>query len=140
MPATMRSACHRSCAAGTPGQGPLAGLAAGLRLAGGAGAAFAPCDMPFLTRAVYDRLTLTSGDGSGAYARSPKGEEPLVAVLRGDVHAALMAAVAQGTLPRTHKALDAAGVRSVAFDDAAPFSNINTPDDLAAAEARLAQP
>jgi molybdopterin-guanine dinucleotide biosynthesis protein A len=117
------------------GKGPLAGLAAGLR---GADAheqvAFAPCDMPLLTRAIYDTLTQTGGAGS--YANTARGVEPLVAILSGGMRAKLLEALAKDALPRTHAVLDAAGANAVMFDDLRPFTNVNTPDDLARLSAR----
>lgn len=119
------------CAPGAhAGKGPLAGLAAGL---GGVDAhervAFAPCDMPLLTRDVYD--TLAAAGGIGKYADTVRGVEPLVAVLSGRMLAKLLEALAADTLPRTHAVLDAAGAKPVMFDDLRPFTNVNSPDDLA---------
>jgi molybdopterin-guanine dinucleotide biosynthesis protein A len=112
------------------GKGPLAGLAAGL---GGVDAhervAFAPCDMPLLTRDIYD--TLGAAGGIGSYADTVRGVEPLVAVLSGGMRAKLLEALATDTLPRTHAVLDAAGAKPVKFDDLRPFTNVNAPDDLA---------
>jgi molybdopterin-guanine dinucleotide biosynthesis protein A len=67
--------------------------------------------------------------------RPPVGEEPLVAVLDAALCPRLLEALVADDLPRTHRVLDAAGARAVAFDDAAPFANVNTPADLE----RLAQ-
>lgn len=121
------------------GKGPLAGLAAGLALAQPDDrVAFAPCDMPFLTREMYDRLAQACDAKPGAYAVSPKSDEPLVAILGGTLRAALLETLALPDLPRTHKVLDAAGAVAVPFEAAAPFANINTPEDLAAAETALA--
>lgn len=121
------------------GKGPLAGIVAGLAAAPATGrVAFAPCDMPFLTREIYDRLAQACDGKPGAHAVSPKGEEPLVAILGGRMHVALLEALEHRQLPRTHAALDAAGARRVSFADGAAFSNINTPEDLAAATARWA--
>lgn len=112
------------------GKGPLAGMAAGLSGAAGGGGfvAFAPCDMPLVTEHIYRALLR---EGMSAYAVSPRGAEALVAVLRSDALASLSATLALDRLPRTVAALEAAGARAVLFDDAAPFANVNTPDDLA---------
>ena len=116
------------------GKGPLAALAAGLaNTAAQHHVAFAPCDMPLLTPDIYE--TLIKAGGAGAYARTANGVEPLVAVLSGKVSAVLRAALAQDELPRTHAVLDRAGVRAIDFADAAPFANVNAPDDLARLEA-----
>jgi len=113
------------------GKGPLAGIAAGLaRAKPNELVAFAPCDMPLLTRALYDKLAEACGRTPGAYAASTKGVEPLVAILDAGMRAALLQALEQDDLPRTHAALDAAGARAVTFTDAGPFENVNTPSDL----------
>jgi molybdopterin-guanine dinucleotide biosynthesis protein A len=86
--------------------------------------------MPLLNGAIYAALIAAARESAGAYAQTPAGIEPLVAVLSPDVRPHLLEALS-GTPPRTHVALDRAGVRAVRFDDAAPFANVNTPDDLA---------
>jgi molybdopterin-guanine dinucleotide biosynthesis protein A len=110
------------------GKGPLAGLAAGL--AAGARVAFAPCDMPLLTSEIYVALVEACGKAPGAYATTTNGVEPLVAVLDADMREALLKALERDELPRTHAILDAAGARALAFADASPFENVNTPGDL----------
>ena len=117
------------------GKGPLAALATGLASVEEGPVAFAPCDMPLLTREIYDRLARASE--RGAYARTPRGAEPLVAILNAGLRGALMAALEQDSLPRTHAVLDAAGAQAVDFADPAPFANVNTPSDLARLEANL---
>jgi molybdopterin-guanine dinucleotide biosynthesis protein A len=84
--------------------------------------------MPLITEHIYRELLR---EGPSAYAVSPRGAEALVALLRGDALPALLTTLAQDTLPRTAAALEAAGARGVRFDDAAPFANVNSPDDLA---------
>jgi molybdenum cofactor guanylyltransferase len=110
------------------GKGPLAGLAAGLTA--GARVAFAPCDMPMLSKEIYAALLAACNTAPGAYAKTIKGAEPLVAVLDAGMRAAMLMALERDDLPRTHTILDAAGARSVAFADKEPFENINTPDDF----------
>jgi molybdenum cofactor guanylyltransferase len=120
------------------GRGPLAALAAGLGTGRSVGyVAFAPCDMPLLTRDIYE--TLLKAGGAGAYAVSPNGFEPLVAVLSGKILPALLAALTRPSLPRTHVVLDEAGARRIDFADAAPFANVNTPEDRARIEALIAE-
>ena len=112
------------------GKGPLAGMATGLSGAAGRDGrvVFAPCDMPLITESVYRALLR---EGTSVYAVSPRGAEALVAVLRRDALPALLTTLAHDKLPRTVAALEAVGARAVAFDEAAPFANVNTPDDLA---------
>lgn len=114
------------------GKGPLAGMAAGLRAARtGSWVAFVPCDMPLLATA---DLRALFREGVNVYAVSPRGPEPLVALLGTEMLQPLLDTLSRDALPRTHAALDAAGARAVRFDDAAPFANVNTPDDLARLE------
>lgn len=114
------------------GKGPLAGLAAGLANApSGEHVAFAPCDMPLLTRDIYDRLWSAGEGTSGAYAATSAGVEPLVAVLDTRMRDALLDALRADELPRTHVVLDAAGARAVQFADLRSFENVNTPAELA---------
>ena len=109
--------------------GPLAGIVAGLVAQPKADVvAFAPCDMPLLNADVYRALL---DEGGSRYARSPRGAEPLVAVLLAAALTPLKAALAGRPVPRTNVALSAAGAHAVWFDDAAPFANVNTPADLA---------
>jgi molybdopterin-guanine dinucleotide biosynthesis protein A len=111
------------------GKGPLAGMVAGLAsAASGDLVAFAPCDMPLISDRLYRALMR---DGGSAYAVSPRGAEALVAVLRSDALFLLSATLLLDRLPRTVAALEAAGARGVEFDDATPFANVNTPEDLA---------
>jgi molybdopterin-guanine dinucleotide biosynthesis protein A len=119
------------------GKGPLAGLAAGLADARDGYVAFAPCDTPLLTREIYEALAKAADGGVGAYATTPAGVEPLVAVLNVSMRGALLEALARDSLPRTHVALDAAGARLVAFADATAFANVNAPGDLERVEALL---
>lgn len=113
------------------GKGPLAGIAAGLAAAPGGRVVFAPCDMPLLDEAVYRALMR---EGGSVYAVSPRGAEALVAVLERSLLAPLLATLSDDTIPRTDVALVAAGARGFAFADAAPFANVNSPDDLARLE------
>ena len=118
------------------GKGPLAALVAGLLHAPAhERVAFAPCDMPLLTSSIYQ--SLRSAGGVGAYAQTPAGVEPLVAVLKAELTAKLLDALKSETLPRTHSVLDQVGVQAIDFADLAAFANVNTPDDLARIEARF---
>ncbi len=122
---------------GHAGKGPLAGLAAGLalmdereRLAhNDPRVAFAPCDMPRLSRSVYDKL-LARG-GPGAYATTRNGDEPLVSVLGHEVLPVLLDALSHERVPRTVDVLRGAGACAVDFDDFELFINVNTPEELA---------
>ncbi len=113
-------------------KGPLAGIVAGLAAAPeGSRVAFAPCDMPLIGADVFRALMR---EGSSVYALSPRGPEALVAVLERALLVPLLRTLAAKKIPRTDTALVSAGGRGVAFADAAPFANVNTPDDLARLE------
>lgn len=126
-----------------PAIGPLGGILAGLSwaqdLPGIAWLATFPCDTPFLPRDLVARL---------AAARGQNDESP-VTVTDGDQHQALCtlwpvaardalaAGIAAGAFRSVRNALEALNARAVAWDEAeAAFFNVNTPEDLAAAEAR----
>lgn len=119
------------------GKGPLAAMATGLRHAKGDElVAFAPCDMPLLDVTVY--RSLIDAGGSGAYAQTVDGYEPLVAVLPSKALGVLAAALARDDLPRTHAVLDAAGAVPLMFDGRRAFTNVNTPSDLERLAAEMA--
>jgi molybdopterin-guanine dinucleotide biosynthesis protein A len=87
--------------------------------------------MPLLDADVFRALIR---EGGSVYALAPRGPEALVAVLDRALLAPLLRALEAEKIPRTDAALVAAGAHGVAFADAAPFANVNTPDDLARLE------
>ena len=128
-------------AAPSGGAGPLAGVAAALRYAQSLGAAWlatAPCDTPFLPLDLVARLAAAAEAGGApvAVAASRRGLEPMFALwstaLAPEVEAAL--AAGEGGPRRLIARLGGAEAR---FADADAFANLNTPEDLAAAAARL---
>lgn len=120
---------------GEAGQGPLAGLRAGLAWAGqiGAGALVSVAtDTPFLPEDLVARL---AAPGGPAYAQSG-GRSHYTAALWPLALEETIAAQFTAGERRLRVAL--AGAQPVAFDAAPdPFANLNTPEDLAQAEARL---
>lgn len=123
-------------------QGPLAGIAAGLRRAETLGAefvAFFPCDAPFAPSDLVARLGAAIAPGGVAvptYAGRTEQAFGLWSVrLAGDLAAALKAGER-----RLHAAVEMLGATLVPFDDLAedPFFNVNSEDDLRAAGLRLA--
>jgi molybdopterin-guanine dinucleotide biosynthesis protein A len=110
------------------GKGPLAGIAAGLAAAGTMQVAFAPCDLPMVTPALFKALSVHA---AGAYAVSPAGIEPLVCVLPSNVLAVVLEALASPEVPRVVSVMERIGAVAVRFDDAGVFLNVNTPEDLA---------
>jgi molybdopterin-guanine dinucleotide biosynthesis protein A len=90
--------------------------------------AFAPCDLPLVTPAVFKALSVHAG---GAYAVSPSGVEPLVCVLPSNGLAVVLEALASPEVPRVVTVMERIGAVAVRSDDARAFLNVNTPDDLA---------
>jgi molybdopterin-guanine dinucleotide biosynthesis protein A len=124
------------------GAGPLAGVAAALALArvdGFAWLATAPCDTPFLPLDLVARLraAMLANEAPAAVARSEFGLEPMFALLPTDAGQRVEAALAAGRAsPRGVLAeMGAAEVRFEVAGGADPFANLNSPADLARAEA-----
>jgi molybdopterin-guanine dinucleotide biosynthesis protein A len=119
------------------GKGPVAGMVAGLSYAASCGvdaAAFIACDMPFVPLAHFQRLAAALDDAHAAYAITPDGAEPLVAIVKTNALADLERALVREKIERTHIVLDRTGATGVWFADPAPFRNINTRADLAHAQ------
>jgi len=116
--------------------GPLAGVLAGMDWAAGEGATHivtAAWDTPFFPADLAERLAAEAGPIT--LARTAQGRHPTFGLwpvaLRGDLRAELLAG--------TRKVLawtDRHGTAYADFEgDPDPFFNVNTPEDLAAAEA-----
>ncbi len=122
--------------------GPLCGVGAALAFARRRGfslLATAPCDAPFLPRDLVARLAaaIASSGAPVAVAESAYGLEPMFALWRDSAMGEIAAELARGEAsPR--QAMARLGAARVAFAaDGDPFANLNTPEDFAAAEARL---
>jgi molybdopterin-guanine dinucleotide biosynthesis protein A len=131
-------------AASTPGGGPLAGVAAALGYAHAQGFAWlatAPCDAPFLPLDLVARLAAAAAESRApiAVAANARGLEPMFALwstaLAREAEAALAAGEGgpRGLIARL-------GAAQASFADARAFANLNTPEDFAAAAARLDAP
>ncbi|MGA2492306.1 MAG: molybdenum cofactor guanylyltransferase MobA [Roseiarcus sp.] len=128
-------------AAPNAGGGPLAGVAAALRHAqtqGFAWLATAPCDVPFLPLDLVARLAAAADEKGApvAVAATAAGLEPMFALwstaLTPEVEAALTAGDGG---PR--RLIGRFGAAHALFADADAFANLNTPEEFAAAAARL---
>lgn len=124
---------------GVEGQpGPLAGILAALDWAADRGAAqvlTAPADTPFLPADLLPRLLAAGG---AALAAGPDGRvHPTVGLWPVRAAPSLRAALAAGTR-RVQDWTAAIGAVAVPFPDEEAFFNINTPDDLDRAAARIA--
>ena len=130
--------------AGGPGDGPLAGILAALRWAGAEGAAHvitAPVDLPFLPGDYVPKLYLAA-EGTGAAIAASGGRDhgacglwPVTAI------PALAAAMAAGerrvmAFAATLSPGRAAWPGAAGDPRSDPFFSLNTPEDLALAEAR----
>ena len=119
---------------------PLAGVAAILARAAGEGfvwVATAPCDAPFLPLDLVTRLAEPIVFGApAAVAVGAGGLEPLFALwpvaAAGRIEAAL--AERRAGPSRVLQEMGAARVSFAASAEADPFANLNTPEELAAAE------
>ncbi len=122
-------------------QGPLSGILAALTRAAQLGATHlvsTPVDTPFLPGDLVPQLLLAaeaSPEGL-AIARSTDGVHPATALWPVDVAPALAAFLADGGAKVTHFT-DAHHAALATFPDARAFLNLNTPEDLARAEALL---
>lgn len=126
--------------------GPLAGVLAGLTQAAATGAhaiVTAPADTPFLPADLVARLCAAASDTGLAIAASPDAtgtlrHHPTCALWPTRLHAPLRRALAAGHR-RVGAFAEAHGAAIAAFPAPPdPFFNINTPADLATAEARAA--
>lgn len=121
------------------GNGPLAGILAAMRWAaamGGDRVLTAPVDTPFLPPDLAQRLG--RAQAVVALAATADGVHGTCGLWSVALTGPLAAALAGGAR-RVQDFAAAQGAVRVVFDDAAGFANINTPEDLAAAEARLAK-
>ena len=127
--------------AASAGGGPLAGVAAALGYAQARGFAWlatAPCDAPFLPLDLVARLAAAADEKGApiAVAASARGLEPMFALWSSALTRAGETALAAGDGgPRSLMAR--LGAAQALFADADAFANLNTPEEFAAAEARL---
>lgn len=120
-----------------PGQGPLAGIRAGLEAAAALGAthlATIAVDTPFFPRDLVWRLAAGLPQGHVAVARSASGLHPTAALWPVAALPAVTRALDEGHF-RLEAAARTVGLHAVEFaeTDPDPFFNVNTPEDLARA-------
>ncbi|WP_376876837.1 molybdenum cofactor guanylyltransferase MobA [Albirhodobacter sp. R86504] len=128
------------------GQGPLGGVLAGLTWAAGIGAdalVTVPVDTPFIPLDLVARLRAASVEGGASYARSVdiEGEmraHPAVALWPVSMRADISQALGDGER-RLRIALKSAAHADF-HDIPDPFTNLNTPEDLARARSRMIFP
>lgn len=122
-------------------QGPLSGVLAALIAAAGQGATHVvstPVDTPFLPGDLVPQLLLAAeGSPEGlAYASDATGDHPATALWPVGLAPALAAFLAEGQAKVT-RFTEAHGAARATFPDPRAFLNLNTPEDLAQAEALL---
>ncbi|HYA71583.1 MAG TPA: molybdenum cofactor guanylyltransferase MobA [Roseiarcus sp.] len=127
--------------------GPLRGIGAAIAFARRRGfslLATAPCDAPFLPLDLVARLAaaMAASGAQVAVAESARGLEPMFALWRESATSEIAAEFERGEAsPRAVMArLGAARVFFAPGDGDDPFANLNSPEDFAAAEARMADP
>lgn len=119
--------------------GPLSGILAALNWAAEKGAiavVSAPVDAPFLPCDLVPRLLL-AGEGELAIATAAGRDHPVFGLWPVSLTAAMSAFLASGDNPRVMTFADRHHAARANFPDALAFMNLNTPDDLASAEALL---
>ena len=129
--------------------GPLSGLLAGMIWARGIGSrqiVSAPTDCPFIPADLVSRLARASADNPGAPVLASSGgrRHPVVGLWPVALAGRLLEFLASGAKHRVADFADGCGAASTDFPMTAlsgraldPFFNINTPQDLADAEAAL---
>lgn len=121
--------------------GPLAGVLAGLDWAEARGATLlltAPADCPFLPADLAARLGEARAADGIAHARAGGRDHPTTALWPVSARTALADYLNRGER-RVMGFLNAFGTTAVDWADETAFFNVNTPEDLARAEALLAQ-
>lgn len=122
-----------------PGEGPLSGILAGLRWAQGP-VVSAPADTPFLPRDLVEKLIQVSQrEHPDVVVAARRGDvQPVIALWSPQVMLDLEYTLAQTRMRGVESFFRTRKWAVASFDDGPdPFLNVNTPGDLAAAEARL---
>ena len=122
-------------------QGPLSGVLSALQAAAGMGATHlvsTPVDTPFLPGDLVPQLLLAAENSPEglALASDATGDHPATAIWPVGLAPALADFLAEGQAKVT-RFTEAHHAARASFPDARAFLNLNTPEDLAAAEALL---
>jgi molybdenum cofactor guanylyltransferase len=121
-------------------RGPLAGILAGLEWSANRDAKWMislPCDVVTLPAETFSRLLAAATKANGAYAVTADGPQSLCAVWPVKGRDALETILNTGVHPPVRDVIDLMGAAPVYFDKDGIFLNINTQDDLVAAEMAL---
>ena len=125
-----------------PGAGPLAGVLAALRWAAPLGATAvvsAPVDGPFLPGDLCPRLCLAAESAPEGVAVAQAGGRlhPTFALWPVELAEPLAAFLMSGAKPKVMDFVAAHGATEARFAEGSGFDNLNTPEDMARAEAIL---
>jgi molybdopterin-guanine dinucleotide biosynthesis protein A len=112
--------------------GPLAGVQAALQSTGSEWVASVPCDTPFLPHDLIARLLTAAAGADAAVAVVHGRRQPTVALYRKRVLSGLSRYLESGGR-KVGDWLIALDAREAVFDDEQAFFNINSPDELEAA-------
>jgi molybdenum cofactor guanylyltransferase len=120
--------------------GPLTGILAGLEWSARFDVKWMislPCDVVSLPADAFPRLLAAATGGNGAYAVTMQGPQSLCAVWPVEGEIVLKSVLVSGTHPPVRDIANSMGAVPVHFDGDGSFLNVNTKDDLAAAERAL---
>ena len=119
-----------------PGQGPLAGIEAGLAVSASEPNLFIACDMPAIPETLLEELFAIDSDGHGdcVIPRHEDGKvEPLCAVYQRRCHPVIREALEAGIRKVTDalRLLEDHGlaIRYIRVSSPSSFANLNTPED-----------
>lgn len=127
------------------GQGPLGGIVTALRLSPCPWGLIVGCDLPYLTREWLEYLLGRAAASAAELVvpEGPNGPEPLCAVYHKRCEASFLAGLARGVRKVT-EAFVGRDVEVIAAEEWKPFDrqglllrNMNTPEELVEAQARL---
>lgn len=117
--------------------GPAGGVLAGLDWAASCGAGWLatfPADTPFLPLDLVERLVAQSGSGVPVVAVTPEKVQGLCAIWPVSCRTALEDGIEAGRYRSLWWTLGDLGAKLCRFEDSDAFFNVNTEEDLAAAE------
>ena len=117
---------------------PLAGIVEALERAAGRSVLVCAADMPFVTRSLLQSILALDARGAPAVVPTTGGAlQPMLALYRPSALVHLRAALAAAELGSLRDAVEGLEPRRLEVSDRAPFFNVNSPADLAAAARRL---
>jgi molybdopterin-guanine dinucleotide biosynthesis protein A len=120
-----------------PGLGAMGGLLTALERARDERVIVVACDLPFIDAGVLGALVHAAGRGDGAWVRTERGVEPLLACYNRSLHGRIEEAVAGGTrkLSDLGSVLNMVPLEGAALAAFGPperlVTNVNSPEDHA---------